>query len=613
MAFRTHVLVCAGTGCVSNKSFATAKALEMELLKRGLETEIQVIRTGCQGFCAEGPIVIVQPDGVFYCGVQVKDAAFLVAEHFLKGRPVQRLMYTPPAEKSPVPALKDIPFFAKQKLVVLRNRGAIDPEKIDDYIAVDGYTALAKALTEMTPDHIIQEIKRSGLRGRGGGGFPAGIKWETCRRVARERGVEPVVICNADEGDPGAFMDRSIIESDPHSVLEGMIIGAHAIGSKEGFIYIRHEYPIARERLHKAIEQAREYGLLGNDILGSGMDFDVEVVQGAGAFVCGESTALMSSLEGKVGEPRAKYIHTVEYGYKDRPSNLNNVETWANVPLIINRGSEWFSTMGTGDVSMNPWNGSSGTKVFSLVGKVNNTGLIEVPMGITLREIVFEIGGGIPGGHKFKAVQTGGPSGGCLPETLIEMPVDFDSLTEAGSMMGSGGMIVMDDQTCMVDVARYFISFLTEESCGKCVPCREGLRTSLDVLNRITQGMGKPEDVALLCEMGEVMQDCCLCALGTSAPNPVLSTIRYFREEYDAHIVKHECPAGVCTALIEYRIDPAKCDGCHACVHGCSVSGIVGNVKEVHFIEKEKCIKCGACVEACKRDAILKVPRSSAA
>jgi NADH:ubiquinone oxidoreductase subunit F (NADH-binding)/(2Fe-2S) ferredoxin/NAD-dependent dihydropyrimidine dehydrogenase PreA subunit len=613
MAFRTHVLVCAGTGCVSNKSYATAKALEMELLKRGLEDEVQVIRTGCQGFCAEGPIAIVQPDGVFYCGVGANDAALLVAEHFLKGRPVKKLMYTPPAEKSAIPALKDIPFFAKQKLVVLRNRGAIDPEKIDDYIAVDGYTALVKALNEMTPEHIIQEIKRSGLRGRGGGGFPAGIKWETCRRVAKERGVEPVVICNADEGDPGAFMDRSIIESDPHSVLEGMIIGAHAIGCREGFVYIRHEYPIARERLQKAIEQARDYGLLGKDILGTGMDFDIEVVQGAGAFVCGESTALMASLEGKVGEPRAKYIHTVEYGYKDRPSNLNNVETWANVPLIINRGAEWFSSMGTGDVSENAWNGSSGTKVFSLVGKVNNTGLIEVPMGISLREIVFDIGGGIAGGHKFKAVQTGGPSGGCLPEELLGMPVDFDSLTEAGSMMGSGGMIVMDDQTCMVDVARYFIAFLTEESCGKCVPCREGLRTSLDVLNRITQGMGKPDDVNLLCEMGEVMQDCCLCALGTSAPNPVLSTIRYFKEEYDAHIKKHECPAGVCTSLIEYRIDAEKCDGCHACVHGCSVNGIVGNVKEVHFIEKEKCIKCGACVEACKRDAILKVPRSSAA
>jgi NADH:ubiquinone oxidoreductase subunit F (NADH-binding)/ferredoxin len=522
-------------------------------------------------------------------------------------------MYTAPEVQQPVPALKDIPFFSKQLLVVLRNRGLIDPEKIDDYIGHDGYTALVKALTELTPEQIIAEVKRSGLRGRGGGGFPAGIKWETCRRAAQQRGVEPVVICNADEGDPGAFMDRSIIESDPHAVLEGMIIGAKAIGARDGFVYIRHEYPIARQRLLKAIEDARAYGLLGQDILGTGMDFDVEIVQGAGAFVCGESTALMASLEGKIGEPRAKYIHTVEYGYKNRPTNLNNVETWANVPLIINRGAQWFASMGTGDVAENPWNGSSGTKVFSMVGKVNNTGLIEVPMGITLREIVFDIGGGIPDNGKFKAVQTGGPSGGCLPEDLLDMPVDFDSLTEAGSMMGSGGMIVMDDQTCMVDVARYFIAFLTEESCGKCVPCREGLRTSLDALTRITRGKGGPSDIDLLHEIGDVMQDCCLCALGTSAPNPVLSTLRYFRDEYDQHINNHVCPAGVCKDLIEYKIDPEKCDGCHACVHGCSVNAIVGEVKKVHFIEKEKCIKCGACVEACKRNSILKVPRSHAA
>jgi NADH:ubiquinone oxidoreductase subunit F (NADH-binding)/(2Fe-2S) ferredoxin len=613
MAFRTHVLVCAGTGCVSGNSFITARALESEIRKQGLAEEIQVIRTGCQGFCAAGPIVIVQPEGVFYCGVTAKDAPFLVQEHLLKGRPVKRLLYSPPPEKSPIPALKDIPFFAKQKLVVLRNRGAIDPERIDDYIAVDGYSALVKALTEMTPEQIIREIKRSGLRGRGGGGFPTGIKWETCRHAALHRGVEPVVVCNADEGDPGAFMDRSIIESDPHAVLEGMIIGARAIGSKEGFVYIRHEYPIARERLLKGIEQARDYGLLGKNILNTGMDFDIEIVQGAGAFVCGESTALMASLEGKVGEPRAKYIHTVEYGYKNRPTNLNNVETWANVPLIINRGAAWFASMGTGEVSENPWNGSSGTKVFSMVGKVNNTGLIEVPMGITLREIVFDIGGGIPGGGKFKAVQTGGPSGGCLPESLLDMPVDFDSLTEAGSMMGSGGMIVMDDQTCMVDVARYFISFLTEESCGKCVPCREGLRTSLDVLEGITQGKGTPEDVDLLREVGEVMQDCCLCALGTSAPNPVLSTIQYFSDEYEAHIKQHTCPAGVCKELIEFVINAEKCDGCHACVNACPVGAVSGEVKKLHTIDRITCEKCGACIEMCKRNAILKVPRSQVA
>jgi NADH:ubiquinone oxidoreductase subunit F (NADH-binding)/(2Fe-2S) ferredoxin len=607
MAFRSHVLVCAGTGCVSCGSFKIGAAIERELDKRGLSQEVQVVNTGCQGFCAEGPVLIVQPDGIFYCGIKDKDVPVLVEEHLLKGRPVSKLMYTPPASPAPVPMLAEIPFFAKQKLVVLRNRGLIDPELIEDYIARDGYTALAKALTEMTADQILQEIKLSGLRGRGGGGFPTGIKWATCRQAALHRGVEPIVVCNADEGDPGAFMDRSIIESDPHAVIEGMIIGARAIGSSRGFVYIRHEYPIARERLQKALDQARDAGLLGTNILGTSFDFDIEVVQGAGAFVCGESTALMASLEGRVGEPRAKYIHTVEYGYKNLPTNLNNVETWANVPLIINRGAAWFASMGTGEVADNPWNGSSGTKVFSLVGKVNNTGLIEVPMGISLREIIFDIGGGIPNNRRFKAVQTGGPSGGCLPESLLDMPVDFDSLTAAGSMMGSGGMIVMDDQTCMVDVARYFIAFLTEESCGKCTPCREGLRCSLDVLTRITEGKGDESDIALLEEMGGVMQDGCLCALGTSAPNPVISTLRYFRGEYDAHIRDHRCPAGTCKALIHYEIDQAKCDGCHACVTICSTGAITGQVKYPHLLKQELCIKCGACIEACKRDAVLRV------
>lgn len=613
MAFRTHVLVCAGTGCISGNSYSTARALEIEISRQDLSREIQVVKTGCQGFCAEGPIVIVQPDGIFYCGVGAKDVPRLVEEHLLKGKPVEKLMYKPPGQKQPIPLLKEIPFFAKQKLVVLRNRGAIDPGKIDDYIAVDGYKALEKALTQMSPEQIISEIKKSGLRGRGGGGFPTGIKWDTCRLAAHHRQVDPVLVCNADEGDPGAFMDRSIIESDPHAVLEGMVIGARAIGCKEGFVYIRHEYPVARERLSLAIEQARDYGLLGSNILGTDMDFDIEIVQGAGAFVCGESTALMASLEGKVGEPRAKYIHTVEYGYKNRPTNLNNVETWANVPLIINHGAQWFASMGTGEATENPWNGSSGTKVFSLVGKVNNTGLIEVPMGMTLREIIFDIGGGIPNGHRFKAVQTGGPSGGCLPESHVDMPVDFDSLTAVGSMMGSGGMIVMDDQTCMVDVARYFISFLTEESCGKCVPCREGLRSSLDILNRITKGKGTAEDLELLQEIAEVMQDCCLCALGTSATNPVLSTIHYFKNEYDAHIKEHRCPAGVCSELIEYAIDSEKCDGCHACIRVCTVQAITGEAKKLHALDKSKCIKCGACIEACKREAIRKVPRSYAA
>ncbi len=510
-----------------------------------------------------------------------------------------------------MPALKDIPFFSKQKLVVLRNRGLIDPEKIDDYIAVDGYTALAKALTEMTPEGIIQEIKRSGLRGRGGGGFPAGIKWESARNAGKHRGVEPVVVCNADEGDPGAFMDRSIIECDPHAVVEGMIIGARAIGTTQGFVYIRNEYPIARERLSKALEQAREYGLLGKNILGTGMDFDIKVVQGAGAFVCGESTALMASLKGNVGEPRAKYIHTVEYGYENRPTNLNNVETWANIPLIINRGAKWFASMGTGRCERESrGTARSGTKVFSLVGKINNTGLIEVPMGISLQEIIFDIGGGIPNDRKFKAVQTGGPSGGCIPENLLDMSVDFDTLTEAGSMMGSGGMIVMDEDTCMVDIARYFTEFLTDESCGKCTPCREGLRQSLAVLRRVADGKGQPGDVELLEELGSMMQDCCLCALGTSAPNPVLSTIQYFRDEWDVHIKERRCPGGVCKELIEFAIDPAKCDGCHACVKPCPGEALSGTVKQLHVLDLAKCTKCGACIEVCKRHAILKVPRS---
>lgn len=606
MAYRSHILLCSGTGCVSCGAFTLKEQLLIELEKKGLSDQVQVVATGCQGFCAEGPIMIVQPDGVFYCQVKPSDISTIVEEHLIKGRPVKKLLYTPPDKKMAIPAINDIPFFAKQKLVVLRNRGLIDPEKIEDYIAVDGYSALGKALTQMKPEEVVAEVKRSGLRGRGGGGFPAGIKWETCRKAAIHRNVEPVVICNADEGDPGAYMDRSIIESDPHSVLEGMAIAAYAIGAKEGFIYIRHEYPLARQRLIAAIEQAREYGLLGDNILGTNFCFDVDIVQGAGAFVCGESTALMASLEGEVGEPRAKYIHTVEYGYKDRPSNLNNVETYANVPLIILRGSDWFASMGTGDPRENPWNGSSGTKVFSLVGKVNNTGLIEVPMGISLREIIFDIGGGIPKGKKFKAVQTGGPSGGCLPEDKLDMPVDFDSLLEAGSMMGSGGMIVMDEDTCMVDVARYFISFLTEESCGKCTPCREGLRTMLDILDRITQGKGTEEDIAALEEMGEVMQDTCLCALGTSAPNPVLSTITYFRNEYLSHIKEHKCPGKVCKPLINFYIDKNKCNGCHACVKVCSTQAIYGDVKKVHSIDLNKCVKCGACIEVCTKDAIFK-------
>jgi len=574
MPYRAHLMVCAGTGCVSNRSYKVKDALEQEIKRRALDKEVLVVATGCNGFCANGPILVVWPEGIFYQKLEVGDIPYLVEEHLLKGRPVPRLMFTPPVEKTPIPKMQDIGFFGKQVLFALRNRGIIDPEKIEDYIARDGYTALAKVLFSMEPEEVIDIVKKSGLRGRGGGGFPAGIKWETCRKA----GGEPrYVICNADEGDPGAFMDRSLIESDPHSVLEGMTIGAYAIGSQEGYVYIRKEYPLALERLHKAIDQARDYGLLGNDILGSGFSFDIEIHRGGGAFVCGESTALMASLEGRVGEPRAKYIHTVEHGLWDKPSNLNNVETWANVPLIINQGWEAFAKVGTrkpGD--LDSWGGSTGTKIFSLVGKINNTGLIEVPMGITLREIIFDIGGGIPGGRRFKAVQTGGPSGGCLPERLLDLPVDFDRLAEVGSMMGSGGMIVMDENSCMVDVARYFVDFLKGESCGKCVPCREGLRAMSEILTRITKGEGRVGDVELLEEISQVMVDSALCALGTSAPNPVLSTIKYFREEYEAHIKDKVCPAAVCRSLT-----PCPCR--HACLLDIDVPGYIGYIARGEF------------------------------
>jgi len=602
MAYRTHVMVCAGTGCMSFRSFRVKEALEQELKKSGLDKEVLVVPTGCNGFCAAGPIVIIQPDGIFYQKVTEGDVPYLVEEHLLKGRPVTKLLFTPPVEKVPIPRMQDINFFRKQVLIVMRNRGVIDPEKIEDYIARDGYTALAKALFSMEPEEVIDVVKKSGLRGRGGGGFPTGIKWETCRKA----GGEPrYVICNADEGDPGAFMDRSIMEGDPHSVLEGMIIGAYAIGSHEGFVYIRMEYPLARERLQKAIEQAREYGLLGEDILGSGFSFDVEVHRGAGSYVCGESTALMASLEGRVGEPRAKYIHTVEHGLWDRPSNLNNVETWANVPVIINQGWESFAKIGTRKTgALDPWGGSTGTKVFSLAGKINNTGLIEVPMGITLREIIFDIGGGIPGGRRFKAVQTGGPSGGWLPERLLDLPVDFDRLTEVGSMMGSGGMIVTDQNSCMVDAARYFVDFLKGESCGKCVPCREGLRTMSEILNRIIKGEGKEGDVELLEEISQVMIDSALCALGNSAPNPVLSTIKYFPEEYAAHIKDKFCPAAMCRTLT-----PCPCR--IACLLDVDVPGYVGYIARGEFekavaLVREELPLPGICGRVCHRPCELR-------
>ena len=601
--YRTHLLVCAGTGCVSAKSFAIMEALKSEIKKQNLSDEVAVVPTGCNGFCAQGPIVVVQPDGIFYQLLKETDIPLLVEEHLLKGRPVKKLMYTPPEKKEVVPKMKDIPFFGSQVLVALRNRGLIDPENIEDYIARDGYSALAKVIKEMTPDEVIDVIKKSALRGRGGGGFPTGIKWETCKKA---NAAKRYVVCNADEGDPGAFMDRSIIEGDPHSVIEGMIIGAYAIGATEGYIYVRMEYPLAIKRFYKAIEQAREYGLLGKNIFDSGLDFDIEVRRGGGAFVCGESTALMASIEGKVGEPRAKYIHTVEHGLNNLPTCLNNVETWANIPIIINRGWKWFTSIGTGDVSENPWGGSKGTKVFSLVGKINNTGLVEVPMGIPLREMIFNIGGGIPKGRKFKTVQTGGPSGGFIPEGLLDTPVDFDKLTELGSMMGSGGMVVMDETDCMVNCAKYFINFLRKESCGKCTPCREGLRNMSEVLDKITKGEGTPEDLKHLEDLAFYMIDSSLCALGNSAPNPVLSSLRYFREEYEAHTHHKKCPAGACKDLVTYSIHEKNCTGCHLCYGACPTKAISGKAKNMHAIDKSACIKCNACWEVCNFNAILR-------
>ena len=604
--YRMELMLCAGTGCVSCGAFKIRETLEKELELKGLKDEIRVVQTGCNGFCEKGPLVLVTPDQIFYCSLKPENIPLLVEEHFLKGRPVKRFMFTPPKEKEPIPIMSDIPFYKQQMLIVLKNRGIIDPEKIDDYIARDGYIALAKVLTSMTPEEVIKEIKASGLRGRGGGGFPTGVKWESCKKAGIERNEDRYVVCNADEGDPGAYMDRSIIESDPHSVIEGMIIGAYAIGCSQGLVYIRKEYPIAVDRLATAIAQAREYGLLGKNILGSNLSFDIEIHRGAGAFVCGESTALMASLEGKAGIPRAKYIHTVEYGLWNKPTCLNNVETWANVPIIINRGAQWFTSIGTGDVSTNPWGGSKGTKVFSLTGKVNNTGLVEVPMGISLREIVFNIGGGIRRNKEFKAVQTGGPSGGFLPEKHLDLQIDFDTLTEVGSMMGSGGMIVTDENTCMVDMAKYFIDFLQNESCGKCIPCREGLRSMYDILDRITKGEGKDEDTDTLRDLSDVMIKSSLCALGGSAPNPVLSSLNYFPEEYDKHIHDKQCSAGVCTALFEMYINPKLCTGCMVCLRKCPVGAITGEKKVAHSIDRTKCTKCGVCYDLCKFDAIIK-------
>ena len=592
---RLCITVCGGTGCRASGAERVIAAFREECERRNLGIQLEIKETGCHGFCERGPLVVIRPRQIFYQRVTVEDVEEIISQSVLNGNIVERLLYTDPLTNKQVLTEGEVPFYEKQKPIIFGSNGEIDPSVIEDYIAIGGYSALSKVLFEMSPAEVIEEIKHSGLRGRGGAGFPTGIKWESCRKAP---GAIKYVMCNADEGDPGAYMDRSVLEGNPHSVLEGMIIGAYAIGAHEGYMYVRNEYPLAVRHIKKAMEQAEEYGFLGQSILGSGFSFSVRINRGGGAFVCGESTALMASLEGKVGEPRAKYVRSVVKGLWDRPSNLNNVETWANVPLIINKGAKWYSAIGTDQ--------SKGTKIFSLVGKINNTGLVEVPMGTSLRDIIYDIGRGIPGGKKFKAVQTGGPSGGCIPESMLNLPVDFEALDEAGSMMGSGGMIVMDEDTCMVDVARYFLSFLEGESCGKCVPCREGIKRALQILTDITEGRGEEEDLETLEDLAMTLKDGALCALGTSAANPVLSTLRYFRDEYEAHIKDKKCPAGVCNALIEYSIDVEKCTGCTRCVRVCPQAAITGEKKEAHTIDTSKCIKCGSCIEVCKFDAIVK-------
>ena len=594
MAHRTHAMICTCTNCVSNGSLQVKEALETEIKKQHLEDDVKVVPTGASGLCVNGPILVVQPEGIFYRQVTVKEVPHLVEEHFLKGRPVKSLMYVRPGEETPIPNIRDIPFFKNQRLIALRNRGLIDPDAIDEYIARDGYKALAKALTSMTPEEVIAEIKASGLRGRGGGGFPTGRKWELCRASSE---TPKYIICNADEGDPGAFMDRSVLEADPHSVIEGMTIGAYAMGGTQGYIYARVEYPLAIKRMKTAVEQAREYGLVGKDIFGTGFDFDLEVFQGAGAFVCGEETSLIASIEGRPPEPRMRPPYPAESGLWGKPTNINNVETWANVPVIINWGAKWFSDIGTDT--------SKGTKVFSLAGNVNNAGLVEVPMGITLREIVYDIGGGIPNGKNLKAVQTGGPSGGFVPSNLLDLAVDYDRLQEAGAIMGSGGMIVVDEETCMVDMAKYFLEFTTSESCGRCNACREGLQAMYQILTNICAGNGKEGDIGLLEELAPAVKDGSLCALGRTAPNPVLTTLRYFKDEYVAHINERRCPAGVCKALIEYSIDPDKCKGCLLCVKNCPQGAISGEEKQPQKIDQDACIKCGACRDVCKFGAVV--------
>ena len=593
--YRSHVLVCGGTGCTSSNSQKIIESMEAEIKAKGLDKEVQVIRTGCFGLCALGPIMIVYPEGCFYSEVKVEDVPEIVEEHLLKGRMVKRLLYKETVTPTEIKGLHDTAFYRKQKRVALANCGVINPEDINEYIAYDGYQALAKCLTELTPEQVVQIVKDSGLRGRGGGGFPTGLKWSF---TAANQADQKYVVCNADEGDPGAFMDRSVLEGDPHCLIEAMTICGYATGATEGYVYVRAEYPIAVARLQIAINQAKEMGLLGKDIFGSGFDFDLHIKLGAGAFVCGEETALMTSIEGNRGEPRPRPPYPAVKGLFGKPTTENNVETFANIPAIIRNGGEWFASMGTEK--------SKGTKVFALGGKIANTGLVEIPMGTTLRDIIYEIGGGIPGGKKFKAAQTGGPSGGCIPASLIDTPIDYDNLTAIGCMMGSGGLIVMDEDNCMVDIAKFFLDFTVDESCGKCTPCRVGTKRLREMLDKITDGKATLEDLDKLEELCNYIKDNSLCGLGQTAPNPVLATLKFFRDEYIAHVVDKKCPAGVCKNLTKFSIEADLCKGCTLCAKKCPVGAISGTVKQPHTIDTEKCIKCGVCMDSCKFKAIIK-------
>lgn len=593
--YRAHVLVCSGTNCGSSNSEKIKKEFEVQLNKYKLDKEVKMVTTGCFGQCSTGPVVVVYPEGAMYTMVRVEDVGEIVEEHLLKGKLVKRLLAGNEAAEETVKSVDKVDFFKRQLRIALRNCGVINPESIDEYIAYDGYKALAKVLTEMTPQQVIDVVKKSGLRGRGGAGFPAGLKWEF---TAKARGDMKYVCCNADEGDPGAFMDRSILEGDPHSILEAMAIAGYAVGSDQGYIYVRAEYPIAVKRLGIAIEQAKNYGLLGKNIFGTGFNFDLELRLGAGAFVCGEETALLTSIEGKRGEPKPKPPFPAVKGLWQKPTLLNNVETYANIPIIFNKGAEWFTSIGSEK--------SKGTKVFAIGGKIKNTGLVEIPIGTTLREVIYDIGGGIPNGKKFKAAQTGGPSGGCIPASRIDVKIDYDTLVELGSMMGSGGLIVMDEDTCMVDIARYFLDFTVDESCGKCPPCRIGTKRMLEILERITGGKGEPEDIEKLEILAKNIKAAALCGLGQSAPQPVLSTLKYFRDEYDAHVRDKKCPAGVCKSMMSYMIHTDRCKNCGICTKNCPVACISGDKKTPYLIDQEKCIKCGACMEKCPFKAIFK-------